>query len=92
MFRVVVVGIPGMRSGTQMTRHRRDEVEETGPRCEPPSELSEGTMLLMVAPRYEVVGCPSDQLALSNCLIVHPNDFPDGQPVLVKRAFGITVK
>ncbi|KAG5648754.1 hypothetical protein DXG03_000101 [Asterophora parasitica] len=41
---------------------------------------------------YAVVGAPSDALALSNCLIVHPSDFQQGQHVLVKGGFSLTVK
>ncbi|KAI9451147.1 AAA-domain-containing protein [Lactarius psammicola] len=35
---------------------------------------------------------PSDTLALSNCLIVHPSDFKDGEHVLVNGEFPLTVK
>ncbi|KAI9431295.1 AAA-domain-containing protein [Lactarius indigo] len=35
---------------------------------------------------------PSDILALSNRLIVHPSDFKDGEHVLVKGEFPLTVK
>ncbi|KAL1681711.1 P-loop containing nucleoside triphosphate hydrolase protein [Schizophyllum commune] len=41
---------------------------------------------------FQVQGCPSDALALSNCLIVHPSDFPRGTHVLVKDAYALTVK
>ncbi|RDB20001.1 Vesicular-fusion protein sec18 [Hypsizygus marmoreus] len=41
---------------------------------------------------FEVVGSPSDALALTNCLIVHPSDFQQGQHVLVKGAFALTVR
>ncbi|GAW01008.1 vesicular-fusion protein SEC18 [Lentinula edodes] len=41
---------------------------------------------------YGVVSSPSDQLALSNCLIVHPMDFQQGEHVLVKGEFALTVR
>ncbi|CAA7260138.1 unnamed protein product [Cyclocybe aegerita] len=41
---------------------------------------------------YAVAGCPSDALALTNCLIVHPSDFPQGQHVLVNGTFPLTVR
>ncbi|KAJ3516142.1 hypothetical protein NLJ89_g1302 [Agrocybe chaxingu] len=41
---------------------------------------------------YAVAGCPSDALALTNCLIVHPSDFPQGQHVLVNGIFPLTVR
>ncbi|KAF8076749.1 vesicular-fusion protein SEC18 [Lyophyllum atratum] len=41
---------------------------------------------------YGVVSAPSDALALSNCLIVHPSDFQQGQHVLVKGGFSLTVR
>jgi hypothetical protein len=41
---------------------------------------------------FGVTGCPSDSLALSNCLIVHPADFQQGQHVLVKGAFPLTTR
>ncbi|KAG6910791.1 hypothetical protein DXG01_007679 [Tephrocybe rancida] len=41
---------------------------------------------------YQVVGAPSDALALTNCLIVHPSDFQQGLHVLVKGEFAITVR
>jgi len=41
---------------------------------------------------YGVAGCPSDALALSNCLIVHPADFQPGQHVLVKGAYPLTTR
>lgn len=42
--------------------------------------------------RFAVVGAPSEQLALTNCLIVHPRDFSAGQVVLVKRQFPLTCR
>ncbi|KAH0587975.1 hypothetical protein H2248_006720 [Termitomyces sp. 'cryptogamus'] len=42
--------------------------------------------------RFEVVGSPNNQLALTNCMIVHPTDFPDGQHVLINKSFPITLK
>ncbi|KAJ3824107.1 vesicular-fusion protein SEC18 [Lentinula raphanica] len=41
---------------------------------------------------YGVVSSPSDQLALSNCLVVHPTDFQQGEHVLVKEHFALTVR
>ena len=41
---------------------------------------------------FSVQPAPSDTLALSNCLIVNPNDFKDGEHVLVKGEFPLTVK
>ncbi|KAF9464799.1 P-loop containing nucleoside triphosphate hydrolase protein [Collybia nuda] len=41
---------------------------------------------------YGVVSSPSDALALTNCLIVHPSDFQQGQHVLVKGGFALTVR
>lgn len=41
---------------------------------------------------YGVVSAPSDALALTNCLIVHPSDFQQGQHVLVKGGFALTVR
>ena len=33
-----------------------------------------------------------DALALTNCLIVHPSDFPQGQHVLVNSSYALTVR
>ncbi|PFH51344.1 hypothetical protein AMATHDRAFT_3193 [Amanita thiersii Skay4041] len=41
---------------------------------------------------FAVTSSPSDALALTNCLIVNPLDFPAGQHVLVNGNFAITVK
>ena len=41
---------------------------------------------------FGVVSSPSDSLALSNCLIVHPADFQQGQHVLVKNSFPCTTR
>ncbi|KAI0080819.1 AAA-domain-containing protein [Panus rudis PR-1116 ss-1] len=41
---------------------------------------------------YKVVSAPSDLLALSNALIVHPNDFPQGQHVFVKQQYPLTTR
>jgi vesicle-fusing ATPase len=41
---------------------------------------------------FGVVSSPSDALALSNCLIVHPSDFQQGQHVLVKGNFPCTTR
>ncbi|KAF7432705.1 transport between ER and Golgi ATPase protein [Pleurotus ostreatus] len=42
--------------------------------------------------QFEVKSCPSDVLALTNCLVVYPSDFSQGQHVLVKGQFPITVR
>ncbi|KAG9000183.1 transport between ER and Golgi ATPase protein [Tulasnella sp. JGI-2019a] len=42
--------------------------------------------------RYAVVECPSPQLALTNCVIVHRGDFAAGQAVLVRGTFPLTVR
>ncbi|KAJ7591439.1 vesicular-fusion protein SEC18 [Mycena floridula] len=39
---------------------------------------------------FGVVSSPNESLALTNCLIVHPNDFQHGQHVQVKGSFYIT--
>ncbi|KAH9051793.1 hypothetical protein EDB87DRAFT_1836189 [Lactarius vividus] len=41
---------------------------------------------------FAVRPSPADTLALTNCLIVHPSDFKDGEHVLVKGEFPLTVK
>ncbi|CAL1700365.1 unnamed protein product [Somion occarium] len=41
---------------------------------------------------YAVVSSPSDALALSNCLIVHPSDFAAGQHVFVKQQYPLTTR
>ncbi|TFY52939.1 hypothetical protein EVG20_g10336, partial [Dentipellis fragilis] len=41
---------------------------------------------------FAVTSCPSDALALSNCIIAHPADFPNGVQVLVKGSFPATVR
>ncbi|KAH8094942.1 vesicular-fusion protein SEC18 [Cristinia sonorae] len=41
---------------------------------------------------FGVVAAPSDALALSNCLIVHPSDFAQGQHVFVKQQFPLTTR
>ncbi|KAG8931960.1 transport between ER and Golgi ATPase protein [Tulasnella sp. 418] len=42
--------------------------------------------------RFSVVECPSPGLALSNCLIAHPQDFAEGQVVMLKDTFPLTIK
>ncbi|KAF8437225.1 vesicular-fusion protein SEC18 [Boletus edulis BED1] len=39
---------------------------------------------------YAVVGTPNEPLALKNCLIVHPSDFPNGVHVIVKGRYPVT--
>ena len=41
---------------------------------------------------YSVVSVPSDALALSNCLVVHPSDFFSGQHVFVKQQYPMTTR
>ena len=41
---------------------------------------------------YAVVSVPSDALALSNCLVVHPSDFSSGQHVFVKQQYPMTTR
>ncbi|GBE79862.1 AAA-domain-containing protein [Sparassis latifolia] len=41
---------------------------------------------------FGVASAPNDALALSNCIIVHPSDFPQGQHVLVKQQFPLTTR
>ncbi|KAF8461829.1 vesicular-fusion protein SEC18 [Russula ochroleuca] len=41
---------------------------------------------------FAVQSSPSNDLALTNCLIVHPSDFKDGEHVLVKDDFPLTVR
>ncbi|TRM67910.1 P-loop containing nucleoside triphosphate hydrolase protein [Schizophyllum amplum] len=59
-------------------------MDRRGPSPHPPPRSSGGGL-------FQVQGCPSDALALTNCLIVHPSDFPPGQHVLVKDAFALTL-
>ncbi|KIJ56942.1 hypothetical protein M422DRAFT_198294 [Sphaerobolus stellatus SS14] len=42
--------------------------------------------------RFAVVECPHASLALTNRLIVHPADFPDGAHVLVNEQYPVTTK
>lgn len=72
-----------MRSG-DLSNHR--------PECMYALPLTYTTSLISPSFSFGVVGCPSDGLALSNCLIVHPSDFPQGQHVLVKQAFPLTTR
>ncbi|KAF9226866.1 vesicular-fusion protein SEC18 [Gyrodon lividus] len=39
---------------------------------------------------YAVVSTPNEPLALKNCLVVHPSDFPGGVHVLVKGRYPVT--
>ncbi|KAF5363987.1 hypothetical protein D9756_000253 [Leucocoprinus leucothites] len=41
---------------------------------------------------FAVIGSPNEALALTNCLICNPSDFPNGQHVLVNGTFSATVK
>lgn len=40
---------------------------------------------------YAVVGTPNESLALRNCLVFHPSEFPQGSHVLVKGRYPATV-
>ncbi|KAF8517368.1 AAA-domain-containing protein [Hysterangium stoloniferum] len=42
--------------------------------------------------RFAVMECPSPSLALTNCLTVHPGDFPQGKHVLVNNQFPLTTR
>ncbi|KAK7696285.1 hypothetical protein QCA50_000939 [Cerrena zonata] len=53
-------------------------------RAPAPSQRSRGA--------YAVVSAPSDALALSNCLVVHPSDFASGQHVMVKQQYPLTTR
>ncbi|KAI0040942.1 AAA-domain-containing protein [Auriscalpium vulgare] len=50
----------------------------------PPSSAGGGT--------FGVESCPSDRLALTNCIIVNPSDFRDGEHVLIKGEFALTTR
>ncbi|GJE84530.1 vesicular-fusion protein SEC18 [Phanerochaete sordida] len=41
---------------------------------------------------FSVVSAPNDQLAFTNCLIVNPSDFQQGQHVVVKQQYPLTVR
>ena len=41
---------------------------------------------------FGVASSPSDSLALTNCLIAHPSDFPQGQHVLINGIYALTVR
>ncbi|KAI6018275.1 P-loop containing nucleoside triphosphate hydrolase protein [Pisolithus marmoratus] len=43
------------------------------------------------ASNYGVVGTPNESLALRNCLVVHPSEFPNGAHVLVNGRFPVTI-
>ena len=42
--------------------------------------------------RYGIVNAPSEAAAMSNCIMVHPSDFRDGQHVLIKGGFVLTAR
>ena len=48
--------------------------------------------MIINLPRFSVVECPSSALALSNCLIVHPSDFPTAMHVMVNSQFPLTTR
>ncbi|KAF9057846.1 vesicular-fusion protein SEC18 [Panaeolus papilionaceus] len=41
---------------------------------------------------YAIAGAPSDPLALTNCVIVHPSDFPERHHVLINSGFALTTR
>ena len=50
-------------------------------------------VVVLTSCRFEVVSSPNNALALSNCIILHPNSgFREGDHVLVKNDFPLTVK
>lgn len=42
--------------------------------------------------RFDVLSSPSPDLALTNCLFVNPSDFANGQHVMLKRLYPMTVR
>ncbi|KAJ7223929.1 vesicular-fusion protein SEC18 [Mycena rebaudengoi] len=60
---------------------------ERGPDRRPP--VSQG--MQSSGGSFDVESCPSQTLALSNRLVVHPSDFQQGQHVLCKGQFPVTV-
>ncbi|KAH9170060.1 AAA-domain-containing protein [Lactarius sanguifluus] len=56
----------------------------------PPPQHHLGLMTLLHS--FVVPPSPTDTLALTNCLIVHPSDFKDREHVLVNGKFPLTVK
>lgn len=63
--------------------------------CDPPkyAAVIAFSCLTDQSPRFSVVQCPSTELALSNRLILHSHcGFEDGEHVLVKEQFPLTVK
>ncbi|KAH9482940.1 Vesicular-fusion protein sec18 [Psilocybe cubensis] len=58
--------------------------EKGGYSRKPPPSRSGGS--------YGVAASPSDALALTNCLIVHPSDFNPGTHVLVNGSYALTVR
>ncbi|KAF9076917.1 vesicular-fusion protein SEC18 [Rhodocollybia butyracea] len=87
-------GPRGYRPPPQSMQHQAPP----NPYNDPSNALFEkrGGMERKPAPRsggsYSVVSSPSDQLALTNCLIVHPSDFSPGTHVLIKDSFALTVR
>lgn len=51
-----------------------------------------GLLISFYLHRFEVVSTPNESLALTNCLIVNPSDFQQGQHVLIKDMFALTVR
>ncbi|KDQ64451.1 hypothetical protein JAAARDRAFT_28082 [Jaapia argillacea MUCL 33604] len=80
-------GARGPTRGAPPPPARYDERTSTEKRFydrKPPPARSGGS--------FTVVACPSDALALTNCLVVHPSDFNQGQHVLVKSQFPVTIR
>lgn len=82
----------GMRSAITGIPHQRAEEEvAAAEECTSLSTLPTPGLTFHIA-RFAVQGSPNNELALSNCLVVCPSDFPDGQHVLVKQAFPLTTR
>ena len=47
---------------------------------------------MLTGARYGVMNAPSDTAAMTNCLMVHPSDFRDGQHVLIKGGYILTAR
>jgi hypothetical protein len=41
---------------------------------------------------YQVIKCPKDNLALSNCAIISPNDFQNSKYAIMDNTFIFTLK
>ncbi|KAG5650118.1 hypothetical protein H0H81_000615 [Sphagnurus paluster] len=83
-------------SGMRPPLHSSQFHPPSAPYNDPSSAVFEKRYDRKAPPRsggsFVVAGSPSDALALTNCLIVHPSDFQQGQHVLVKGSFSLTVR